>query len=47
MLTVARLVIRGALAREETRGVHVRMDFPKTDNKNWRRHLAFRREEHK
>jgi L-aspartate oxidase len=45
MLTVARLVIRGALAREETRGVHVRTDYPQTDNTHWRRHLTFRREE--
>jgi L-aspartate oxidase len=45
MLTVARLMIRGALTREETRGVHVRTDFPQTDNQNWRRHLTFRRDE--
>jgi L-aspartate oxidase len=44
MLTVARLMIQAALAREETRGVHVRTDFPATDNAHWRRHLTFRRE---
>jgi L-aspartate oxidase len=44
MLTVARLMIRAALLREETRGVHVRTDFPQTDNDRWRRHLTFRRE---
>jgi L-aspartate oxidase len=43
MLTVSRLMIRAALTREETRGVHVRTDFPATDNANWRRHLTFRR----
>jgi L-aspartate oxidase len=43
MLTVARLMIEGALRREETRGVHFRTDFPATDNDHWRRHLAFRR----
>ncbi len=43
MLVVARLIIRGALEREETRGVHFRTDFPETDDEHWRRHLAFRR----
>ena len=41
MLAVSRLMIRAALAREETRGVHVRMDFPHTDDDHWERHLAF------
>ena len=44
MLEVARLMIRGATLREETRGVHVRTDFPQTDDEHWQRHLAFRRE---
>ena len=43
MLVVARLIIRGALEREETRGVHFRTDFPETDDEHWRRHLAFQR----
>jgi L-aspartate oxidase len=41
MLTVSRLMIRSALAREETRGVHLRTDFPNTDDDHWRRHLVF------
>jgi L-aspartate oxidase len=41
MLTVASLMVEGALAREESRGVHLRMDFPTTDDGHWRRHLAF------
>lgn len=45
MLEVARLMIAAALAREETRGVHVRTDFPATDDEKWQRHLEFRREE--
>jgi L-aspartate oxidase len=44
MLCVARLVIAAALEREESRGVHLRVDFPKLDNEHWRRHLSFRRE---
>ncbi|MEX1045914.1 MAG: FAD-dependent oxidoreductase [Actinomycetota bacterium] len=31
MLTAGALLVRAALAREETRGVHVRSDFPETD----------------
>ncbi|NIL98492.1 MAG: L-aspartate oxidase [Planctomycetales bacterium] len=41
MLTVAKLMIEAALARQETRGVHQRADFPNTDDPHWRRHLAF------
>jgi L-aspartate oxidase len=42
MLSISRLMIQAALDREETRGVHVRMDFPDTDDEHWRRHIAFR-----
>ncbi len=43
MLTVASLMVEGALAREESRGVHLRTDFPGTDDEHWRQHLAFMR----
>ena len=39
MLSVARLMIWGALEREESRGVHFRGDFPRPDDARWRRHL--------
>ena len=42
MLTVARLMIAAAQAREESRGVHTRTDFPATEAA-WARHLPFRR----
>jgi L-aspartate oxidase len=43
MLSIARLMISAALLREESRGVHLRVDFPAIDNGHWQRHLAFRR----
>ena len=44
MLTIARLMIEAALEREETRGVHLRVDFPATDDTHWKRRITFRRE---
>ena len=43
MLTVARVMVRAALAREETRGVHFRTDHPRCDDQRWNRRLVFRR----
>ena len=42
MLEVGRLMIRGAIVREETRGVHTRHDFPETDSR-WQRHITWQR----
>ncbi|MFH1577045.1 MAG: L-aspartate oxidase, partial [Candidatus Margulisiibacteriota bacterium] len=39
---VAQLIARAALDRQESRGAHFRSDFPKTDDKNWQRHLAYK-----
>jgi L-aspartate oxidase len=44
MLTVARVIIEAALAREETRGVHFRTDFPERDDLHWKRRIAFKRD---
>ena len=44
MLTVAYFIIDAALAREETRGVHQRIDFQETDDSHWRRHQKYQRQ---
>jgi len=45
MLAVSRIMIDAALAREESRGVHLRTDFPKMDDAKWNRHLWFVRDD--
>jgi succinate dehydrogenase/fumarate reductase flavoprotein subunit len=40
MLTVARLIARAALRREESRGGHFRADFPSRDDLHWKVHLV-------
>ena len=42
MLTVASLVVKAALARKESRGVHYRVDYPK-DNKKWKAHVILQK----
>jgi L-aspartate oxidase len=45
MLTLARVMIQAALVREESRGVHLRTDFPRLDDARWNKHLWFERSE--
>lgn len=42
MLTVASLIIKAASLREESRGTHQRNDFPKKDDKNWKKHIILK-----
>jgi len=42
MLIVAQVMARAAFLREESRGVHLRMDFPQTDDTHWNHHLPLR-----
>jgi len=44
MATVAWLVARAALFREESRGAHFRIDFPTSDDARWRCHSIQHRE---
>jgi len=44
MLTIARVIVQAALDREESRGVHFRMDFPQKDDEHWKRRLTFHRD---
>ena len=43
MILVSRLIVEAALLREESRGTHLRSDFPETRDPDWQRHLAFQR----
>ncbi|HEX8685302.1 MAG TPA: FAD-binding protein, partial [Pyrinomonadaceae bacterium] len=41
-VTVAAIIARSALWREESRGGHYRLDFPRRDDEHWRAHSVIR-----
>ena len=42
MLTLGTQIAKCALLREESRGVHLRDDFPELDDERWRKHITLR-----
>ena len=46
LAVAARSVVAAAVAREESRGCHVRLDHPATDDRHWRRSLIVRLDRH-
>ena len=43
LLNAAEVAVAGALAREESRGAHTRLDFPKRDDMSWLKHTLAHR----
>ena len=44
MLTVADLIIKAAIIREESRGTHLRSDFPEKDDICWKKHIILKKD---
>ncbi len=42
ILLLSEMVIESALERKESRGAHFRVDYDKTDDENWKRHIIKR-----
>ena len=45
--TVAELIIRCAMQRKESRGLHYTLDYPERDDENWKRDTVLWRGRHR
>jgi len=45
MLTVGSLISKAALLRTESRGTHLRNDWPKKDDTNWKKHIILKNDD--
>ena len=46
LCTVARLIVASASSRQESRGLHYSLDYPETDDINWRHDTVMRKPLH-
>ena len=44
MLPVAKSVALSALARKESRGAHIRLDYPERDDQRWLKNIIVKRD---
>jgi succinate dehydrogenase / fumarate reductase, flavoprotein subunit len=47
LMDVALATVASALAREESRGAHSRVDFPQRDDKNWLKHTLYFKQDYR